>query len=114
MKPNPEQDADRAAFEKWADEQGWDRNTPHRRQMFVAWKAAKADERARNQALQADNERLGEALHKSDLEHQGYAITIAQREYEIDCLKRMVRVMEKNENFDFEAALAAPFRKTGV
>ena len=38
----------------------------------------------------AEIERLGEALHKADLEHQGYAITIAQRDHEIAQLKRIV------------------------
>jgi hypothetical protein len=42
--------ASRRAFEAWADKQGWDKNTPHRRQMYEAWKGCNAHWREKLQS----------------------------------------------------------------
>lgn len=75
MKPNPEQDADMAAFENWYGYYGFqadwsnehgcyqDKQTQF---MFAAWKAAKADSRAMQDAFEQDADRAAgrRAKHK--------------------------------------------------
>lgn len=97
MKPNPEQDADRAAFEKWcleirADINLLDAYNSTARQAYEAgYQAAKADSRAMQNAF----ERVCGLVYQIAVLNAGENKPIA------DWSKQAL-------------SLAAPFRKTGV
>lgn len=101
MKPNPEQDADRAAFEKWcleirADINLLDAYNSTARQAYEAgYQAAKADSRAMQNAF----EQVCKALHELAM-LDDEAQTEAYRNAYFNAHKAL--------------SLAAPFRKTGV
>lgn len=96
MKPNPEQDANRAAFEKaWVEAQQYDDGWSDA--AWRVWKAAKADSRAMQEALVA----LVQAKERKD-------------NYGKDDSTYLDMKVEAWAKAYTALSLAAPFHKTGV
>ena len=91
MKPNPEQDADRAAFEKWTTREPGTYAYHHE---CGAWQAAKADSRAVEYAFE-------QVCHR--LDNIKYALN-----NEANALHTI------GNEVSYGLVVAAPFRKTGV
>ena len=99
MKPNPEQDADMAAFEKWASlpENRFNLGCgstgiykePLTRGAYAGWQAAKADK--------ADSRAMQDAFEQVCV-----------------CLQRYIDGYGCRASAGYSLSLAAPFRKTGA
>ena len=121
MKPNPEQDADRAAFEKWTTREPGTYAYHHE---CGAWQAAKADSRAMQTAtIGSDNTQTVYNLLEERKQMQGAfeqvcaaATALADdfSEYYDDSEEQNGERLHTVHKMRKILSLAAPFRKTGV
>lgn len=120
MKPNPEQDADRAAFEKWYSKEFshvWHpqigpEDTNHYVAQFDCWQAAKADSLAMQDAFEqvcVALKRIRKRIHAERYECTPLTVDDATTDAE----KELMCIIDFIAG-ECDAALAAPFRKTGV